>query len=276
MKLLVTTDFSENSKGAIRFAMTLAKQSKNVKVVFYHAINILQPTSWSSTFFDDYKDEEIARLSAELKKFIHSVIRKDKIKFAEIKFVVEDSISTEKDIVKYAEKTKIDFICIATQGAGMLRKVMGTHTSFIVNNSEVPVLVIPSHYKTKAIRNAVYLSDFENLKKELLKISKLTADISLHIEVLHYSSVLIDKKKFEKNIEVFNSKTFGNTQLNIQKINLKLSLVNRVAKYVEESKPDLLVMFTKREKGFFESIFLPSKSAELTYSTKVPVLIFSK
>jgi nucleotide-binding universal stress UspA family protein len=256
--------------------MTLAKQSKNVKVVFYHAINILQPTSWSSTFFDDYKDEEVARLSAELKKFIHSVIRKDKMKFAEIKFVVEDSISTEKDIIKYAEKTKIDFICIATQGAGMLRKVMGTHTSFIVNNSEVPVLVIPSHYKTKAIRNAVYLSDFENLKKELLKISKLTADISLHIEVLHYSSVLIDKKKFEKNIEVFNSKTFGNTQLNIQKINLKLSLVNRVAKYVEESKPDLLVMFTKREKGFFESIFLPSKSAELTYSTKVPVLIFSK
>ena len=38
MKLLVTTDFSVNSKGAIRFAYTLAKQSKNVEFVFYHAI----------------------------------------------------------------------------------------------------------------------------------------------------------------------------------------------------------------------------------------------
>jgi hypothetical protein len=36
------------------------------------------------------------------------------------------------------------------------------------------------------------------------------------------------------------------------------------------------VMFTRREKSFFERIFMPSKSAELTYTTKVPVLIYSK
>jgi ABC-type uncharacterized transport system substrate-binding protein len=158
----------------------------------------------------------------------------------------------------------------------MLRKVMGTHTSYIVNNSKVPVLVIPSNYRTKPIRNATYLSDFENLKDELLKISKLSTEVSLHLEVLHYSSFVIDNKKFEKNIELFSTKEFKNAQLNIQKNNLELSLVDRVAKYVQKSKPELLIMFTKREKSFFESILLPSKSAELTYSTKVPVLIFSK
>lgn len=57
---------------------------------------------------------------------------------------------------------------------------------------------------------------------------------------------------------------------------MELSLVDRVSKYVKKSKPELLIMFTNREKGFFESMFLPSKSAELTYSTKVPVLIYSK
>jgi len=34
MKLLVTTDFAENSKGAIRFAQTLARQTENVEVIF--------------------------------------------------------------------------------------------------------------------------------------------------------------------------------------------------------------------------------------------------
>ncbi len=276
MKLLVTTDFSVNSKGAIRFAQNLAKQSKNVEVVFYHAIHILKPTRWSNAFFEGYKDEEIERLSADLKKFIHSVIGKDKGNFFEVKFVVDNCISTEKDIIKYAEKNKIDFICIATRGAGMLRKVMGTHTSYIVNNSKVPLMVIPSHYKAKPIKNATYLSDFENLKGELLKISKLSTDISLHLEVLHYSSIVLDKKKFEKNKELINTKEFENIKLNIQKSNLELSLVERITKYVQKSKPELLIMFTKREKGFFESIFLPSKSAELTYTTKVPVLIFSK
>jgi hypothetical protein len=126
------------------------------------------------------------------------------------------------------------------------------------------------------MKNATYLSDFENIKSELLKISKLSTVISLHLEVLHYSSVVLDKKKFEKNKELFNTKEFEHTHLNIQKNNLRLSLVDTIAKYVQKSKPELLIMFTKREKGFFESIFLPSKSAELTYSTKVPVLIFSK
>lgn len=276
MKLLVTTDFSVNSKGAIRFAQALAKQSKKVEVVFYHAIHVMKPTRWSDIFFKAYKDEEIERLSTHLKKFIYATVGQDKGVFANAKFAIDNCISIEKDIIKYAEKNKIDFICIATQGAGLLRKVMGTHTSYIVNNSKVPVMVVPSHYRAKPVKNATYLSDFENLKSELLKISKLSTDMSLHLEVLHYSSIVLDEKRFKKNKELFNTKEFENTQLNIQKNNLELSLVEMVSKYVQKTKPELLIMFTKREKGFFESIFLPSKSAELTYSTKVPVVIFSK
>ena len=47
MKLLVTTDFSANSKGAIRFAQTLAKQTENIEVIFYHAIHVMKPIRWS-------------------------------------------------------------------------------------------------------------------------------------------------------------------------------------------------------------------------------------
>jgi len=50
MKLLVTTDFSTNSKGAIRFAQTLSRQTENVEVIFYHAIHIMKPTVWSDVF----------------------------------------------------------------------------------------------------------------------------------------------------------------------------------------------------------------------------------
>lgn len=276
MKLLVTTDFSANSKGAIRFAQTLSGQTENIEVIFYHAIHTMKPTVWSDSLFKAYVNEEIERLTADLKKFIHATIGKDKDKFSNVKFVVDNCISTEKDILKYAEKNKIDFICIATRGAGLLRKVMGTHTSYIVNNSKVPVMVIPSHYRAKVIKKATYLSDFENLKNEVNKILKFSTPIGLNLEVLHYSSIVFDKKKFERNKELFNTKEFENITLNLQKNNLELSLVERITKFVQKSKPELLIMFTKREKGFFESIFLPSKSAELTYTTKIPVLIYSK
>jgi len=158
----------------------------------------MNPTVWSDVFFKAYKGEEIERLTAELKKFVHTTIGKDKEKFKHVNFVVGNCVSTEKEIITFAEKNKIDFICIATQGAGMLRKIIGTHTSYIVNNSKVPVMVIPSHYRAKTLKKATYLSDFENLKDEVIKISKLSKEISLHLDVLHYSAVVLDSKKFNK------------------------------------------------------------------------------
>jgi len=192
MKLLVTTDFSPNSKGAIRFAQTLSRQTANVEVVFYHAIPIMKPTAWSAVYFKAYQDEEIERLTAALKKFMHTTIGKEEGKFKYVKFVVDNCFPTEKHIISYAENNKIDFICIATQGAGMLRKIMGTHTAYIVNNSKVPVMVIPSHYSVKTLKKATYLSDFENLKNEITKISKLSKEIDLHLKIFHFSSVVLN------------------------------------------------------------------------------------
>lgn len=276
MKLLVTTDFSANSKGAIRFAQNIAKQSKNVEVVFYHAIHIMKPTLWSDVYFEGYKKEEIERLSALLEKFIYSVIGKDNAAFADMKFVVDNCISTEKDIMKYAEKGKIDYICIASRGGGVLRKIMGTHTAYLVKNSTVPVLVVPSHYRAKALKSATYISDFLNLKNELEKVSRFTKELSLMVDLLHYSSFTFEKSKFEKNKELLKTKEFEHINLNLLNNVLELPLVEKVAAYIKRSKPEMLIMFTNRERGFFERIFLPSKSAELASSTKIPMLIFSK
>ena len=151
---------------------------------------------------------------------------------------------------------------------------MGTHTSYIVNNSEVPVLVIPSHYKAKPIKKATYLSDFENLKTETLLLDKFKDTLSMQIEVLHYASILNEPKKLKKNISYLKDEL--QWKVNVQKENLEQPLLENIQGYIKKSKPQLLIMFTKRKKGFFESLFVPSKSAELTYSTKVPVLIFSK
>jgi len=276
MKLLVTTDFSTNSKGAIRFAQTLAKQSKDIEVVFYHGVQFMRPTLWSDDFYMNYEKVEKERLLIQLKSFVNKVIGKERKKSSNIKFVIDSVISLEKDIIKYAEKNKADYICIATQGAGILRKIMGTHTSHIVNNSKIPVLVIPSHYRSKPLKKTTYLSDFENLKEELNTITTLTNTIKSSLDVLHYTSIVFDNNKFQKNLALFKTDNFKSIKLNIVKSDYELSLVERVSRYVAKSKPELLIMFTNKKKSFFETIFLPSKSAELTYTTKVPVLIFSK
>ncbi|MFN3851198.1 MAG: universal stress protein [Spirosomataceae bacterium] len=276
MKLLVTTDFSTNSKGAIRFAQTLAEQFDNVEVVFYHAVHFLRPTKWSDIIYDTHKVNETERLGKELKKFINSTLKKHKSHFASVEYVIDTVISTEKDIITYAEKNSIDFICIATRGAGILRKVMGTHTAYIVNNSSIPVLVVPNHYRVKKLQNATYLSDFENLKGELEKATAFQKAFNLNLEVLHFKSMLKNSKGLDAGKSLLAQPEYKTIKLNITKTNYDLTFVERVAKYIRNSKTDLLITFTNRKRDFFESIFLPSTSAELTYSTKVPILIYTK
>lgn len=276
MKLLVTTDFSANSKAAIRFAQSLAKQSKGAEVVFYYSQHFMKPTSWSNTFFNAYREEEINRLTAELKTFVLKTAGKEKGLFAKASYVIHSTDSTSQGIISYAEKNKVDYICIATQGAGMLRKIMGTHTAYIVNNSSVPAIIVPSHYRVKPLKKVVYLSDFENLKKETGLILPFTTALKLHTAVLHFKSVVEDDKLIETGKKHFSTSGFKNFTLNFEPYNLAVSLVERVATYVHKTKPELLIMFTNRKKGFFERIFLPGKTAELTYTTKVPVLVFAK
>ena len=52
-KILVTTDFSVNSKAGLKFAIQLASQH-NYDLTFLHVYYIMKPTSWSKKTFEDY------------------------------------------------------------------------------------------------------------------------------------------------------------------------------------------------------------------------------
>ena len=108
---------------------------------------------------------------------MNATIGKDKGKFANVKFVLDNCISTEKHIVTFADKNQIDFYMHSYQRCRYDQKNKGTRTLYIVNNSITPVMLIPSHYRAKNLKKATYLSDFETLKKETIKISKLLTEI---------------------------------------------------------------------------------------------------
>ena len=49
-KIVVTTDFSNNSKKGILFAMQLAKQH-HYELVFYNVVQIYMPTIWDNVYY---------------------------------------------------------------------------------------------------------------------------------------------------------------------------------------------------------------------------------
>lgn len=276
MKILVTTDFSDNSKAALYFAASLAKQIPNTAVVFYSAVQLLQPDTWNLSFYQEYEKEEKKRLTQSLEKWVKSTLGSQLKHLSSCKYQIDFVNGTEQAIIQASLKYKCQFICIATNGAGVLRKLMGTHTAYLVNHSSVPVLAIPSKYKASPLQSILYVSDFENLNNELKKLSIFTNTLKANIKVLHYARMGVDHPETKKKAALFAQAKYEHIQPIILATNLESSLIERLTKFIKKEKPGLIVLFTKQKKGFFERLFLPSKSAELTYSTKVPTLIFPK
>jgi hypothetical protein len=53
-------------------------------------------------------------------------------------------------------------------------------------------------------------------------------------------------------------------------------LNDHIQKYVLKTKPSLLVSFTKQNRNWFDRLFLASKTADMAYDTKTPMLVFRK
>lgn len=138
-KILVPTDFSENSKQALPYALQIAEQFG----AQLYLINIIEPVPWMSDMRDvplTLSENEIAlqtkadleRLASEsLKgsKPVESVARKGKQAYAEI--------------VSFAREMSIDLIIIATHGrTGLKRTLLGSTAERVVRYASCPVMVV--------------------------------------------------------------------------------------------------------------------------------------
>ena len=145
-KILVTTDFSTNSKAGIRFAIQLASQTA-AHLVFYHVLQELRPTSWSQDKYNEYATNELERHQKMLQKFIDPLCQKYTLPLTDYTCVTETATDVVGHIISYAENIKADFICMSTRGAGTIEKFFGTNASTLITSSSIPVIVVPPTYR---------------------------------------------------------------------------------------------------------------------------------
>ncbi len=274
-KILVTTDFSTNSKAGIRFAIQLAAQTE-AHLVFYHVLQELRPTTWSQDKYNQYAANEIERHQIMLQKFIEPLCQKYTLPQTDYTCMVETATDAVGQIISYAENIKADFICMSTRGAGAIKKFFGTNASALITASSVPVIVVPPTYRLKKIINIWYASDLENFEKELNTVAKFAAPLSAKIDVIHYNHLLYTKestKKLEKIAAKHQSENIG---FQFKNFEVEYSLIYNLQKAIKKAKPSLLVLFTKQNRDWFDRLFLSSKSAEMTFDTTIPLVIFRK
>jgi len=275
-KILVPTDFSANSKSGVRFAIHWASQQK-IELVFVHVLYILRATRWSDAYFEKYAEQEKELCSTTFEKFIAGIYRQMNVKVGKYSTVIIEGISADISILDYCRKTSgIDYICISTRGAGKFKKIFGTNTGNLITKSEIPVLAVPQNYKVADILSVMYATDMRNYIEELKKLSVFTQPLKAEIEVVHFSwpdEISLN----EKTIKAALKKEFQQgLKLHFEKNEGSHSVIENLQKQIRIKKPSVVIMFTNQKRTFFQKLFLSSKSEELSFKAKVPLLVFNK
>ena len=274
-KILVTTDFSSNSKAGLRFAIQLALQHK-YELTFFHSYSIMKPSSWNDITFEAYEKIESDKIQKKLNQFVESVYKSMGTVFKSKKCIIKSSVFTDSNIREYAQEDKFNFICISTRGAGTLKKIFGTNTSNLINHSTVPILAIPHNYRPSKITSILYSSDLVNLEMELKNVVAFAKPIKAKVELLHYTSPL-ETIPDSKLIEIIVKKLSKyDIKLNIKNTDFAETLIFNIETAIKKAKPSMMIMFTEQNRSLFQRIFLSSKSAEYSFNAKVPLLVFNK
>lgn len=275
-RILVPTDFSVNSKGGIRFAIHWALQ-QSLELTFIHVLHTWKLTSWTEAYFlMQAKKEEIAGRT-KLEKFISGIYQDMKVGKGKHSFVIIRGISADISILEYCQSSKVfDFICMSTRGAGKLNRIIGTNTGNLITKSKVPVLAVPKGYRASHIKSVLYATDLRNYTEEIKKVISFASPFQAAIEVLHFMQP--DEINFNKKTadSAFKKPYKYSLHIAFEKSNAVHSLVQNLQHLIKLKKPSVVIMFTNQKRNLFQKIFLSSKSEELSFQLKVPLLVFSK
>ena len=131
-RILVTTDFSANSKAGLRFAIQLASQYA-YDLTFFHSYHIARSTAWSDVVFNSFEKSETTKIKKRLYRFVDSVYKSMGITAKKTECVIKKSFLTDSNIMEYAAQNKFNYICISRRGNSKYKKIFGTNTSNLIN-----------------------------------------------------------------------------------------------------------------------------------------------
>ena len=150
-KLLLATDLSEYSEGAVREAINLARKC----TAELNAISVIEINPEYETFGTDVIEKEEKEVAAYFEALKARALKEG----VSCKTILRESGEPYRLIVEEAEKKKVDMIIIGRHGRkGMAKVLMGSVAAKVIGNAPCNVLVVP-RAAVLAFRNILVATD---------------------------------------------------------------------------------------------------------------------
>ncbi|HZH55536.1 MAG TPA: universal stress protein [Sphingobacteriaceae bacterium] len=284
--ILVPTDFSENARKALNYAVGLALQ-QGYTLQLVHVYQALTSRFGDEKFnreIIDHAETEAMHKLEELRVTIQEEHPNLKIS--------TDCIAGDQPsavLTQIAGKAHNELIIMGTKGAGGLKhRLMGSNTYQTITNSPIPVLAVPEAYDNFKLERVGLLSNFKKIELEIARAFTAIFGKNLQFTVLHVqeraSPSKEDNIQLEKELEAWKNHLIDKT--GILDITWAVdSTMNRLD--VTETLPDCIhhmaedhdlhmLLVSYNTKSFFQRVFSRSLVKNIAHQIQRPVFFFKE
>ncbi|MGB3466318.1 MAG: universal stress protein [Cyclobacteriaceae bacterium] len=266
--ILLLTDFSDNAKSAIYYALSLFKDS-DAHFIMLHGMYLKYSKANAPALPTDVRTEFAKASFAELME----AINKD---FPGNDFDIKTEIWCGEVLgitsTLVAER-QVDLIIMGARGiSGFADVLMGHNTITVMEQVHCAVLAVPADYQYKDVEKIVLAMDqgegpSDAVMKPMLTIAE---KFDAQVLVLHVSKEESTGK--EVNYDRVNNclKKVRSHCMTIYDEDVEAGL----GSFVRDEKVEMLAMI-KQKLNFFERVFHRSLSNKMVLKTDVPILVMS-
>ncbi|MCG2431879.1 universal stress protein [Aequorivita xiaoshiensis] len=272
--ILLPTDFSKNSKNAIEYSLKLFEG----ETVTFHILNSQKPTGYmtADVLYGAAGDSVYDGILNDNKKELEKLIRycETQSEGENFTFVPKIDFDNIVDAVNQAVSlNNIELIIMGTNGAtGAEEVVFGSNTLKLIRKANCPVLAIPEGYVYNKIESVLLSvnSQYELKTDGLAVVLDIIRKHDATLKILNIE---------ENNVEV--DPPNGNNFDQLKDINIERFCIRKIPSavaidaFTQLIPVQLHAMFVER-KSLLDRFIYGSETSKISYSSKVPLLIFRK
>ncbi|MGV3639311.1 MAG: universal stress protein [Adhaeribacter sp.] len=273
-KILCPTDFSKAATNAASFAALIAERT-GAALTLLHVVHLpLLAKTETALSANEVLGEHQKQAQDKLHALARYLEENHPQGTLQIDYLVKHALLVDA-VHDLAKEQSYDLVVMGSTGGGnTLEEILiGSHTEGVIEKVKCPVLTVPAKAVPAPFHRIVYASSYRNEDSLALGETLAFADLfQAEVEVVHVSEAAEAQpdsrvSRFEENLR----QAFPGRQLAIHQV-VHPDEVEGMKAYLTQKHADLLVIMKKRH-GFFYNIFNQSFSEQLTYQSKLPLLI---
>ena len=246
-KILIPTDFSENSMNAVKYAAELFKYERS-EIFLLHAFSdsvYEDKARLADAVFEDLREKALQKAKDNLEEMRKQILSFSPNPKHNLHTIAEFGLLVDS-VNDWVEKENIDAVVMGTKGETADKKItFGSNTLQVIKYVKCPVLAIPAVYGDVHPKNLLFPTDYQlpYKRRELKLVSSIAKCFA----------------------------SFCDNQINFHQVS-GTNVTKAINTFIIENPIDMLVMVNTRH-SYLENILYQSTIEKIGLKIDIPFLV---